>query len=111
LPFGEVGIEAFGILRDKRLPGVAGTQLKCQLIVASNGRIRVSLRSRRNRLHRHQRQVVATQGTVNVGLLLVPGILQHVVADKAESATEIETGLRQVLDQGGGVRTVLAVAV
>src|SRR5205085_11257471 len=102
LPLCKVGIEAVGILREEGFPAVAGGELQGQFVVLTNSGLRIGLRTGRDRLCRHQRNVVAAERAVDIRLLLVAGILQDLVADKAEGAPEIETGLWQMLDEGSG---------
>ena len=92
LNFCQVGIEALGIGLKKCLPRVPVADLQRQFIVAPDRGLRIGLRTRCNRLCRHQRHVIAAKRAVDVRLLLVAGVLQDLVADKTEGAPEIEAG-------------------
>ncbi len=63
------------------------------------------------RLGRKEVERLGAERVVGAWLLPVGGVLEHRIADLAEQEVELEAGLLDVLEQGGGIGAVRPVAV
>ena len=92
LPSGEGCVKSLGILGEESGPDFAGPDAFRQFIIAAALGLR-AVRGHRNRLRRHQRNVVAAERAVDVGLLLVAGGLEHIVAHEAKALRRSRPGV------------------
>ncbi len=80
-------------MTEGRLPKPLDHRLQGKLVVTSNSRLRVGLRSCRHALGRHQRDVVAPERAVHIWFLTIACRLQNVVAHIAKRLAKIEAGV------------------
>ena len=105
----QLRIEALGIGREEEIPRFPGADALGQFIVRPDRLTGIAGRGDRGR--GDQREILAAERTVDERLLPVACGLQHLVAGETERFAQVEPGFRQILDQCGRERAVLAVAI
>src|SRR6478609_6201484 len=100
------------MLGQERVQSRLVAELQGQFVITSNFRLGVGRLYRLLGLgSRNKRNVFAAERAVDIGLLSVARGLQDIVADEAESPSQVEPRLCDVLHESRRVRTILAVAI
>ena len=107
----KVRVEPLRISLEERLPCVTVARLERQFIVAANGVLGICLRAGRDWLRCDQGRVIAAKRPIDIGLLLISGALEHIVADEAKGFPQVEPRRGQAADESRGKRAVLGITI